>query len=229
MIPDAVEGRASSGARRAPFIAGAPSFDNGAMTRSDSAAGFTQTPEKSAPDWFVELRQAAQAAEEATEATTVITNWLWSHVAGADVFPPNLPEELRSSLDALGTALRELTDGIGEGLDRVLWRPFGKLLNGRLLSREEYYLIRAMGVDFGVVVSESDDYEQFRMLHVQTKEESFYINFGGAPRDPSSHRVAARFGKPPEEVDVSDLRPAQRRFFQKHRSDHYARFQRRAR
>ncbi len=194
------------------------------MARRKKGSGVAPSQEGPQNEWAGEFHRALAAAHEATEATRAVSDWLWTHVVASHVHPRDMPADLKPSLDSLNVALKALTEALRDAFNRFSSDPTAKFVQGRPLTQEEYYLIRAMGVDFGTVLAGIDPYDQFRMLQVKTTNGSCYINVDARPRDPSSQETEGRFGRPPEEVDLRDLTPEQRRFFREKRADVYARF-----
>jgi hypothetical protein len=103
-----------------------------------------------------------------------------------------------------------------------------KFIKGMPLTREEYYLCRAMGVDFGTArelgLSCIDDYEVYGMLCYEDDKWIGYINVHLTSRDREAERQALRLGRSPEECRRRFLRPEQDAFFREHLPGVYARF-----
>src|SRR5262249_4305371 len=96
------------------------------------------------------------------------------------------------------------------------------------LTREEYYLCRAMGLDFGTAreggLAVLDDYEVYRMLCYEDEAWRGYINIYLEPRASSPTPLAVRFGRSPAECRRSCLRSDQAAFFREHLPSVYQRF-----
>ena len=178
--------------------------------------------------WADQLRDLIGAADRASGAVRDVEAWAWEHVVASDVLPRQLPEPLGAHLTALErdlNAIRELARAL---FGRLCSDPSGKLLAGRMLSREEYYLCRAMGVDLGgaqeLGLTELADYEVYRMLCYEDDQRFCYINVHRALDDPQPQRVAARFGRSPENCRRRYLRPEQLAFFRDRLPEVYSRF-----
>ncbi|HEX7114915.1 MAG TPA: hypothetical protein VF193_07270 [Steroidobacter sp.] len=178
--------------------------------------------------WADQLRDLIGAAERASAAVRYIRAWVWENVVAGDVVPRVMPEPLESHL----TGLEHDLGGIGE-LARALFGrlssdPSGKLLAGWPLSREEYYLVRALGVDFGgareLGLTDLADYEVYRMLCYEDDDQWSYINVHLRPREREPRRIGARFGRPPEECRRRALRSEQVTFFRDRLPEIYKRF-----
>ena len=99
--------------------------------------------------WADQLRDLADAADHALAALRDVGAWAWQHVVASDVLPRQMPEPLGSHLTAVERNLSMVRELARALFGRLCSEPSGNLLAGRPLSREEYYLCRAMGVDFG--------------------------------------------------------------------------------
>ncbi len=88
--------------------------------------------------------------------------------------------------------------------------------------------MRAWGVDYGSAavlgIGDLDDYEVFRMLHIEADGEAFFLNVGRDEQPVRANRVSLKFGRRPEEVRVSALPPRQRDFFRTRLPSIYERF-----
>ncbi len=175
-----------------------------------------------------QIRDLKGAAERASAAVWEIQISAGENIFGSDALPREMPEPLHLVLRSLERELH----GIGElasGLfERLCAGPSHKLLAGKPLSQEEYYLVRASGVDFGgakdLGLTDLTDYEVYRMLCYEDDRRWSYINVHLSPRDPQSQQVSARFGCPPEECRRRFLRPEQETFFRDRFPKVYERF-----
>lgn len=179
-------------------------------------------------DWVAEIRNILSTIDRADQALQNVTQWAWDNVVGRDVVPRALPEPVKSYLDALQGQLHEVRRAADQAFSRLSSEPSGKALAGLPLTREEYYLCCAMGIDLGtareVGLVGFDDYEVHQMLCYEDDEWRGYINVHLAPRGPEPTRVAARFGRCPEECRRRFLRPEQHSFFREHLPVVYRRF-----
>lgn len=178
--------------------------------------------------WTDQLRDLIGAADRAADAARDIKAWASQEAMGSDKLPLEMPETLSSRLTAIERDLGEIGELAGALFARLSVDPSGKLLAGRPLSREQYYLVRALGVDFGgaqeVGLTDLSDYEVYRMLCYEDDQRFSYINVHRSPRDPPSKRVGARFGMSPEECRRRYLRPEQVTFFRDRCPEIYQRF-----
>jgi hypothetical protein len=128
-----------------------------------------------------------------------------------------MPEPLASHLAGLHRDLGRLRELAQALFQRLCSDPSAKLLAGRPLSREDYYLCRAMGVDLGSAqelgLVDLADYDVYRMLYYEDDRRVSYINVHLALRDPQPERVGAHFGRAPEECRRRYLRSEQVEFF----------------
>jgi len=178
--------------------------------------------------WAVQLRDLLGAADQAATALRGVTSLAWENVVAGDCLPRLMPEPLASHLTALERDLSTIRDTAGKLFSRLCSEPSGDFLRGVPLSREEYYICRAMGVDFGgaqeLGLTELADYEVYRLLCYEVDQRFSYINVHLAPRDAQLRQVGARFGRPPEECRRRYLRPEQLVFFRDRLPDVYRRF-----
>jgi hypothetical protein len=171
------------------------------------------------PKWCAEIRDILSAIERAERALR-------------DLSPRELPGVDRSLLTALHAELENCRRSADQAFARYSSGPSAKVVAGQPLSREQYYLCRAMGADFGtareVGLFSLDDYDVFRMLCYEDDERWAYINIHLAPPGPvrpgQVTRRRARFGSAPEECRRRFLRPEQHDFFREHLPDVYDRF-----
>lgn len=175
-----------------------------------------------------QLRDLIGAADRASAAVRDIRAWAWENVVASDVVPRETPEPLQSYLTGLERDLGETGELARALFDRLSSDPSRKLLSGQPLSREEYYLVRALGVDCGgaqeVGLTDLADYEVYRMLCYEDDQRWSYINVHLPPREPQPQQVGARFGRAPEECRRRNLRPDQVTFFRDRLPEIYRRF-----
>lgn len=167
--------------------------------------------------WVNQLRDLVGAADRAAEAARDISAWASEEVVPSDVLPRKMPEPLGTRLTALECDLDEIDKLAAALFARLSSDPSARLLAGRPLSREPYYLVRALGVDFGgaqeLGLIDLSDYEIYRMLCYEDDQRISHINVHLSPRDPLSQRIGVRFGRSPEECRRRYLRPEQVTFF----------------
>lgn len=182
----------------------------------------------SSSKWGDELREILSATDLAEQALRDLHRYLWDNVVASDVWPRELPEDLRNCLEALTREIEKCSRAAEKAFERCSSVPINKVLAEVPLSREQYYLCRAMGMDLGtareVGLIDFDDYQIYRMLCYEDDNRWAYINIHLAPREPHPTQVAARFGRPPEEFRRRFLRPEQHDFFREFLPDVYKRF-----
>ncbi len=179
-------------------------------------------------DWAKEIRDIDSAIDQADQALRDVTDWIWAHVVASDVWPRTLPESVASHLDTLHGQLNQIRRAADKAFSRLSSEPSSKAIAGLPLTREEYYLCRAMGADFGTAKEVGligfDDYEIYQMLCYEEDSRRCYIDVHLAPRDPQSTRPAVRGQRSPEECRRRCLRPEQHGFFREHLPGVYERF-----
>jgi hypothetical protein len=156
--------------------------------------------------------------------------------------PRHLPVDLQTNLNAIAELLSKLETAVHDAADRYTMDPVTKLSRGQLLSRQEYFALRAsfglvfyQGVDItrmrsevftpyiesvthiALGLSKTDDYELFKMFWVEAKG---YVNVARRLEP----RFVGGFGTAPEGIALIELRPEQRAFFQSQLTDIYRRF-----
>lgn len=142
-------------------------------------------------DWVTEVRDILSAIDQADRALRDVTHWIWANVVADDVWPRTLPESVASHLDMLRGQLDQIRRAADEAFSRLSSEPSRKALLGLPMTREEYYLCRAIGVDFGTAQEVGlvgfNDYEIYQMLCYEDDSRRCYINIHLAPRDPTRH------------------------------------------
>jgi hypothetical protein len=108
----------------------------------------------------------------------------------------------------------------GRLFERLFERPFSLLLSGHHLSREEFYLLVALGFLGGGSYT-GDAYADFQMLHYEDEKRRTYITLEAPP---GAGRVKLHCGMWPEEISWNRLRPDQRAFFEQHLPEVAVRF-----
>lgn len=175
--------------------------------------------------WAEEIRENLNSARRALEAFRKIEMWA----------SRNVPEALESHLAALSRELNEVSSNAEQAVERYWAEPMEKVLAGFPLSREQYHICRAMGMNIGtareVGLSGWDDYEVYRMLLYEDDKQYVYINIHEKPREAVRledgsivSKAHLRFGQSPEECRRRFLRPEQQTFFVEYLPDVYARF-----
>lgn len=174
--------------------------------------------------WAQEIREISASATRALDAVRMIER----QVSGS-------APESRESLSVLFRALDQVRNAADQAFQRYSSEPAGKWFGGLPLSREQYYVCRAMGVDFGtareVGLSEWNDYDVYCNLCYEDEKRFVYINIHETPSEvvqledgSAVTTVHMRIGQSPEECKRRCLRPEQQTFFVKYLPDVYARF-----
>jgi hypothetical protein len=95
--------------------------------------------------WAQELRAIIAATDEATQLLHLLRAWTWDSVVAEDVLPRQLPE----AADRLFESLRQQLAGAREAASAAFGRyssgPVERLFTKRPLSREDYFLLLALG------------------------------------------------------------------------------------
>lgn len=179
--------------------------------------------------WADTIRRKIDIVTELERVGREIEGWIWTNVVGTDVLPRQLPADLELRLKRLHDGLREVEQLAKNLFARMCSDPSAGFLHGSLLSAEEFYLLRAMGAEIGMLqalrLSTVDEYQLFQLLWYEDGSWKGYINPIEEVRDPQPVRVIPRIGRPPEELREAALRVDQRAFFQKYLPRVYARFQ----
>jgi hypothetical protein len=166
------------------------------------------TPDQS---WGTEFKDLRSHLEQALDASRRMAEWSRIQLGSPDM-PPGIAilEEQISIVESLASRLFE----------RLFQRPSSLLLSGQHLSREEFYLLVALGVLKGGSYT-GDAYADFQMLHYEDEKRRSYITLEEQPR---AGRIKLHFGMWPEEISWNRLRPDQRAFFERHLPEVAARF-----
>lgn len=165
--------------------------------------------------WLDTLKSARSSIGLAKDEIGVISSWIRKNVVANDVLPNRLPSDLAGALDTLYAALCSSDSYMGE-IEEALLNSIQLCLSGRLLSREQYYLLMTMGImnipNKSTHLSGFDDYEVYCFFVHESENQHGYIEPGlKAPNSSKSIRIG-RWS--PEEILWKDLRPDQKCFFQ---------------
>ena len=184
-----------------------------------------------------EIRRLGDSLDRADDALRVFSEWVARHVTATDVvqLEPTAPP----GLTVLSSEFVTARSSVAELLDRVCGRPAALLMQGFLLSEEEFYLAKAQRMlpnSFDAGCAAIDPYEAFRMFHCEDRDRRWYVNPDKKPWPPpisvgdgsQRRRVHIRFGTPPEEISWGTLREDQRVFFESRLPEVAARFKRKA-
>ena len=117
-----------------------------------------ETPEG---PWGVELRDILDAVGRASEALRDMNQWMWKHVVASDILPQQMPTVPGSRLGVLERELATIRQSATRAFERYSSDPSRKVLTRAPLTREEYYVCRAMGVEQQRVSTSLDDYEAY--------------------------------------------------------------------
>ena len=109
--------------------------------------------------WAAELRDILDAADRASEALRDVNQWMWRNVVASDTLPLQMPEI--PGLGVLQQELSRIRQSSAKAFERYASEPSRKLLTQSALTREEYYVCRAMGVEQQRVSTGLDDYEAY--------------------------------------------------------------------
>jgi hypothetical protein len=185
---------------------------------------------KQSPQLIEELDEIMNICDGARENLHFIHDWLYEEVVGKDCIVSQLPPEIGLPLNRLQEQLESIRSLANKGTERLGFKPCAKLIAGECLTEQEYFLLRAMGINEltakSIGLSSVDDYKVFLNLYYEDEKWRCYINPALKPRDPEATRIAMRFGRPPEELHLKNLRPEQKEFFKKYLPEVLTRFQR---
>jgi hypothetical protein len=178
--------------------------------------------------WSGNLRELVDVVERVEQIVHDLYRWASESEVASDALPGQIPEPVRMQFDTAFAATERARRLAMLLHDRLNIAPSERFLNGRRLTREQFYLIRAEGWEFdnrlALGLEGLDDYELFEHLCYEDGHRYCYINPAAEPREPHSNTIGLRFGTPPEELSRGALRPEQILFFQKHAPDVLARF-----
>jgi hypothetical protein len=171
-----------------------------------------QAPESG---WLSEVDSALKTIRETEKTVAALSDWLWRNVAADDVFPRELPVPLATLMSQLTHDLKAVEHSVSSAIERYRDTGLNLLLNGEMLSREQYHLLAAMGLPIVSAnlagLSDLDDYDIYRMFCYEDNTRYTLINPSEKPGQ--SGVVRLRFGCPPEELELRALRPEQLAFF----------------
>ncbi|HXB67508.1 MAG TPA: hypothetical protein VNY05_04655 [Candidatus Acidoferrales bacterium] len=183
--------------------------------------------EPNAETVFNEMTAVIEMSRGVRGTVGALRQCLWQNVVADDVFPRSLPVEVESLFSSLHQEIEAIERASSKALDRCRDLPVHLALKGRMLSREQYHLLAATGFAItsaeSIGLSEVDDYEIFALFCYEDDERFCYINPLEKPRSPGEG-IKIRFGVPPEELSVGNLRPEQVSFFEKRLPHILARF-----
>jgi hypothetical protein len=162
--------------------------------------------------WGPDFAKLRSHLDQARDALNRIAASVHAQNETANVTPgiATLAEEI-SSAKSLANQLSERLHG----------GPLGLLLHGGVLSREEYYLLVALGVLSGGSYT-GDPYADFQMLHYEDDERRSYITLDERPSVGTIIKV--HVGMWPEEISWDRLRPEQQNYFERYLPEVAARF-----
>ncbi len=135
-------------------------------------------------------------------------------------------EELLPALRREAERIHKTAEAVNE---RTVRQPARKLLQGRPLTEQEYYLVRTGGVHLNTAhqlgFSPVDEYRLYRHLCYEDDRRICCINPEPKQTNVDDNAVTIQLGCTPEELHTQHLRPDQKAFFQEHLPELLARFQ----
>jgi hypothetical protein len=177
--------------------------------------------------WCEELERISASVDRAEEALRELYDWA-SRGVGKDVWPRELEASVAAPLKRLTTEIEQIRQAERAAFDRYAAMPASKWYRGHSLTHEEYHLFVAHTGPFATAKSlglfELDDYDVFRLMCYEDEDSYCYINPFEQARDHTPGKVGRRIGRPPEELNVTALRPEQHEFFARYLPEVYARF-----
>ncbi len=178
--------------------------------------------------WSEDIKTNLRELEEALQTLVLLRDWLMKNLVANDVSPKRLPEEVFEYIQKLGKALGDINDREVSLFSQLSSDPLVKYLSALKLTKEEFYLIKAMDMEIPLMgakdfhLSDWDDFEFFNYFRYEDEQRTSYINPTLTQTD--KMKVEIKFGEPPEELELSALRPEQNMFFQKYLPEVYGRF-----
>ena len=152
-----------------------------------------------------------------------------------------LEQKVRSRLESvngsdddlleIADSARDIRNRVSDLFRRLCAEPSSKFLSGYRLSREQYYLTRAMGSDllsaFELGLSPVPDHVLLHHMYYADDNIRCYVNPAAQVRnaDPDvEQRVGLRFGRPPEDLSRRSLRREQLAFLERYLPNVLSRF-----
>jgi hypothetical protein len=176
--------------------------------------------------WSENIKSNLNELEEVMRNFDLLQTWLMDNLLAKDVQPSRLPEQVSEFIDKIRKALISIRQSENGLFNRLSSEPVGKYASGAKLTREEFYLLKAMDVplikakDFNL--SNWDDFDFFNLFTYEDEQCRGYIN--PTPMGDEIRKVEIKFGFPPENLKLSALRPEQHDFFSKYLPAMYTRF-----
>ena len=161
--------------------------------------------------WGGDFQELRRSLARAAEASHGMANQMRMQLG-----PEPLPSDVLTLMEDISKA-KSLANQLSDRLHRV---PLDKLFRGQPMSREEFYLLVALGVLTGVSYA-GDPYDDFQMLRYEDHERRSYMTVA---QKPPAGKPVARAGCFRRKC-VKQLRPEQRSF-ERHIPELAARFRR---
>lgn len=119
--------------------------------------------------------------------------------------------------------LIKMDEMAGNLAERLYYSPIEKLIEGQILTEEEYYLLASVGMSLFTAkqfeLSDFNDFEIFSLMHL---ENGGYINPGEHPLPEGVGKFS--FGVIPENIELNKLSEIQIDFFKTNLPEVYQRF-----
>jgi len=188
--------------------------------------------EMEATNWSSQFAKIKRCADEAEQLLVDIEKWVWNNVVGKDVIPHQMPEDVATLLSEIGKELENIRKLENSFRDYFCINPAHKLAKGVRLTKVEFYLLLAQDILTMPGVSGKTQYEEFMCYYYQDEERKGYIVFdaplptGKKEKKYGKETIKLRLGYEvePEDVCVSKLTNEQKRYFEKHAPNLFARF-----
>ncbi len=172
------------------------------------------------------IKALLRSTERALEPYQGIHQWMWDNVVAHDCIPETMPEPVATHLSVLVDSLTESHRLTKDLFYRLCEAPLVGWLQGRAITREQFYLLRADDQPPGSALagpkeqglSDLDDYDLFRFQWYEEDGEHSYIDVRLEPGRRAPHRRA------PEECRRRCLRPDQLAFFRDQLPEVFERF-----
>jgi len=163
--------------------------------------------------WGGDFQELRRSLARAAEASHRMADWMRMQL-GAE----SLPSDVLTLMEDISTA-KSLANQLSDRLHRD---PLSRLFYGQPMSREEFYVLVALGVLSGGSYT-GDPYDDFQMLRYEDNERRSYMT---VDQKPPAGKLVVHGGPYPEELSWQLLRPEQREFFERHMPELAARFRR---
>ncbi len=96
--------------------------------------------------WCGEIGRILEANQRAEVAVASLYDSVWKNIVASDVWPRELPDDISVLLSSLRREIEAVRQAAQNGLSRYQDSAVDCYLKGRMVSREQYHLLAAMGI-----------------------------------------------------------------------------------